>query len=208
MDYLNTQKIYDLISSGQIAPLESEFEIEDLIKMINSFDTNLDFYEGLKKNRAATIDYEMQKIENKKEFLKKVVLATLEKFNKKSLSFPGIGKVTAKDLDGKWIINDEEELIKTLRQELPQADFDKIVQKKNVVVKKEINTILDGWEKINKCPSCVSKETPKKTLTIKIEKDADLEVVEIDEESDVLADKPEVSNSDTSGGYDTLETEF
>ena len=62
-----------------------------------------------------------------------------------------------KNPQSKWTIINEEELLKVLKSELG-SDYDKIVQTKLSIIKKELTALLDEWEKTNKVPACVDKE--------------------------------------------------
>ena len=181
MSGLNSQKLWQLLESGEASPLEDTFEIEDVLTFINSMDDRILFYNNLKKNRAKTIQKEIDKLEKKKQILKDIIILTLEQEGKKSLTFPGVGRVSVKKRAGKWIVNDQDSLIDFLKDELPDNEYEKIVQQKDVLVKKELNALLDKFESIQKVPSSVKRESDESlSLTVRMDKDADLEEVDLD----------------------------
>lgn len=204
MSYVNSKKIYDMISSGKIEALESEYEIEDILSFINSLNDKISFLEGLKKNRVSSIDKEIGKIESQVQCLKDIIMLTLEKNDKKSLSFPNVGKVHIKVSNGKWVIKDEKAVLDIIKSELPKEVVDKIIQTKEVISKVDLNECLDNWEKINKIPDCVTKEDDKKTIIVKVDKNAENIEIEEDYTGSIIKNNIQDNNSGTNG-YDKLD---
>lgn len=196
--YINRQKIFEIMDSENVSPLENESEIEDLIVTINSLNKKIDFLNGLKKNRVKIINEDIEKNENRKSKLQEVIMATLEKINEKSLSFPGVGKVVVKHPKGKWLVKKEEELIELLKKELTKDDFDAVVPSKPSIAKKELNKILDVWEKSGKLPESVEREEEVPSLTVVIEDGVSKDSLDESEETD------DVSKDVTDKGYDSI----
>ena len=73
-----------------------------------------------------------------------LVVDTLKRFDEKTLDFPGVGKVTCRNPRHKWIVDDEEKL-KTYLKKCSKLDV--VVETKEVIVKKELNKVLDELEK-------------------------------------------------------------
>ena len=74
---LNQKKIADIIETKQSIPLDNEMEIEDVIVAISGLDKKLNFLAKLKKNRVEKIDEEIEKFEERKKLLKKILLKSL-----------------------------------------------------------------------------------------------------------------------------------
>jgi len=198
--YINRQKIAELMDSDTIEPLESELEIEDLIVTIDSLNRKVDFLSRLKKNRVSTIDEEIDKNKVRKQKLQEVIVATLESVGEKSLSFPGVGKVVTKQPKGKWNISDEDALVEHLKKTLTADDFDAVVPTKPSIAKKELNKILDGWEKSGEVPKSVEREETRTSLSVTIDKNLGRRIDVDDDDGEDLSEK-----SVTEKGYDSIE---
>jgi len=122
----------------------------------------------------------------------------LESSDEKSLSFPGVGKVVTKQPKGKWNISDENSLISYLKEKLSAGDFEVVVPTKPSIAKKELNKILDTWEKSGDIPVCVAREESKISLSITIDKNLGRSI-DLDEDVEDLSGK-----SVTEKGYDTI----
>ena len=169
MSYVvNGKKIADVFSKGKPEPLDSEFEIEDVLSAVKSMRDKIEFFEALKKERVSTIQKEIDKVKEKAEFLEDVILKTLDKVDKKTIQYPGVAKITKVLRKGKWVINDSDAVIDYLK-ETDQAAYDKIVNQKDVIAKKELDAVLDMWNKTDQVPDCVEKTDPITILKIKFE---------------------------------------
>lgn len=166
MSYYNGKKISDILSSKEIKPLESELEIEELITAVKSMEKKIEFFEKLKKKRALDIDLEIDKIKNRIDTLKCIMTITMENSENKTLSFPGTGKITLSERKGKWVVDNEEDLLDMLSKELDEEEYKDILQTKVSYSKKDIDSYLDKWEKGGKIPSCVHREPDTKPLKI------------------------------------------
>jgi len=160
-----------ILSDKEVHPLDSEFEIEELLLSVNGLDKKIAWYKELKKQRAEKITKEINKLSVRKDRLKEIIKATLEHNDKTSLNFPGIGKVVIKKTKGTWKVNDEESLIAFLKKELETKEFEKIVNVKPSILKTELNKILNMREKSGSLPSSVDREDDKKSLSVTIDKD-------------------------------------
>jgi hypothetical protein len=204
--YINRQKIFEMMDNEKAVPLENESEIEDLIVAIKGLNKRLDFLKKLKENRIGKINEDIEKHSLRKERLQDVIIATLEKINEKSLSFPGVGKVIVKHPKGKWEVKNEEDLIELLKKELSKDDFDAVVPSKPSIAKKELNKILDVWEKSGKLPTSVEREKAESSLTVTIDKSMSIDILEdIDDEVDnEVVDESLDSKSIIDKGYDSI----
>jgi hypothetical protein len=172
MSYVNRKKLFDILSNAKqgIEPLESELELEDLLSAIKENTDQISFYENLKKKRATEIDEEIKKTKEQIKTLESIILATLDNVDKKSLKFPGVGKVTIVKRSGKWVIDDSDKFLEVLKEE-DTAAYGRVVTMKPSIAKKEVDVILNAWEKVKKVPNCVSKTQPFETVKISFDKD-------------------------------------
>ena len=179
---VNRKKLLDILINAEqgIEPLDSEFELEDLLSAINEFKDQVKFFGLLKKKRTANIDVEIDKIEKQIDTLEKIALTTLENTDNKSLKFPGIGKVTIVERSGKWVIDDQDKFLEYLKKE-DTAAYSQVVTMKPSIAKKEVDAILNAWEKVKKVPKCISKTQPFKTIKISFDKNIDVEIGEDEE---------------------------
>ena len=167
---INKKKIFDILQSTKVDPLESDVEIEDIILVVKDIDEKIAFLERLKKDRTKSISDEIEKLLLKKDIFKDVISKTLEKFNHKALNFPGVGRVMSKISNGKWRILDEDKLINVLKEKLDDQSFCEVVIQKQSIVKKELNKILDQWTLEGQTTEMVEKENDDISLTITYDK--------------------------------------
>ena len=182
---VNGKKIADILSQGEPKALASEFDMEDVLSFIKSLRDKIDFYNELKKERVKAIQEEIDKVQEKVDFFEKVVVLTMKNSKKKSLDFPGIGKATIVSRKGKWVVNDTEEVVDYLRSQ-DLAAYHKVVSQKDIISKKELDAVLEMWDKTDQVPDCVEKSDPTESLKLRF-KDFSVE-----EEDD---DEPQSANS-------------
>ena len=168
---MDNKIIATILTSEDVTPLESECDIEDLIVSIRGLDERIEWYQILKNDRIAKISQEIEKLSNRKKRFKEVIAATLNDKDKKSLNFPGVGKVAVKTLKGTWDIKDEDSLKTHLGKELDKDTFEKIVITKESVSKTALKKLLDAWEKSGSVPSSVERTEDKQSLSVTIDKD-------------------------------------
>lgn len=200
--FIDKKKLYDMLNSGELDPLESDVEIEDLILLIKSIDDKTDFLKKLKKARTQSINDEIDKLSERKQAFREIIEKTMRKFNHKSLNFPGIGRVLVRPGKSKWVINNEDALINYLENQLDDKDFQNIVQEKLSISKKELNKVLDGMEKQNKIlPDSVNKETAPDSVTISPDKKSD----DLKEKSQSIDQNIDLDNEFNEDDYDGID---
>ncbi len=178
---VNKQKIAEILMDDEPQVLESEFDLEDLLAAIDSLNNKVKFLEQLKKQRSKSIQSEIDKLQGQNQKLRDVALLTMDNVDKKSLNFPGVGRISVKEGRKSWMILDEEKLIQILNTELGEDDFNRLVQERQVgISKKDINPILDAWEATGKVPDCVLRKVNPSSVTVTISKDADIKDTEVD----------------------------
>lgn len=167
---MQAKQIVELLSSDDVKPLDSEFDIEELLMSLSGLQDKIKWLKQLKDSRVQTINAEITKLDERQTRLRDVISYTLESVDKKSLSFPGVGKVAIKSVKGKWNVNDEDQIIAHLRKKLSKDEVDEIVVTKDTIVKKSLNKVLDIWEKLDDVPDAVSREDGKISLSVTIDK--------------------------------------
>ena len=190
---MSMNKIMQNVLDDKIQPLDNEFEIEEAIRFIHKIDKELDWLKGYKKYQADKISKNIDDLSGKKEKLKAIISATMEKSDKKTLSFPGIGKVSLKDNKGKWDIKDQDSLVGFLQKELSEDAFDEVVEKSIKISKKNLNTILNKWEKVDKVPDSVQREEGSKSVAVTFDKS----IEQIDADFVFEADSGDVQSYDS-----------
>ena len=167
---MQAKQLVELLSSDDVKPLDSEFDIEELIMSLNGLQDKIQWLKKLKDSRVQAINSEIEVLENRQTRLRDIISGTLESVDKKSLSFPGVGKVSIKKTKGTWNINDEDQILAHLREKLSQDEVDEIVVTKETIVKKNLNKVLDLWEKLDSLPDAVSRSEEKTSLSVTIDK--------------------------------------
>ena len=103
-----------LLTSQDIARdyvLNSVYEIEEVIPLIQKLSKHIVFLKELKKFRSTSIDAKIAEYAEKSQQLRTVILNTLEKFGEKTLDFPGVAKVTRKKTTSTWQVESESSLL-------------------------------------------------------------------------------------------------
>ena len=169
---MDKQVISAILTSKDVTPLDSECDIEELILSISGIDKTVEWYKELKKKRIEKITAEIDKLSSRKERLKEVIVATLDENNKKSLNFPGVGKVSVRNVKGKWDWDEEDNdsLISYIQKELEGDELDKIVVTKTTIVRTPLKKVLDIWEKNGSLPSTVKRVDDKQSLSVTVDK--------------------------------------
>ena len=193
---INRKKILDILQADEVAALEADVEIEDIISVIKEIDYKISFLERLKKDRTKTISEEIDKLSSKKDTLKEVIAKTLEEFGHNALNFPGVGRVTNKKSSGKWEVKDETALIEILKKELDDETFATVVVQKQSIVKKELNKVLENWSIEGKKIDSAEKTKDDKSLMITYDK-KNQDRLETDEFDDCLDDNTSIENYDS-----------
>jgi len=172
-DIMVDQKILKTVlenkSQNTIIPLDDLVNIEDLILTIDMLQSKIVHYENLKKKRVNPIDNAIIDLDSRIDYMKKVILATLIAQNEKTVNFPGVGKVIKKKNPIKWVVNDNEEIIKELKT---KGEYDKVVKEeiKITINKKELNKVLGDWDKSGDIPDYVDKQGGNDGVSITFEK--------------------------------------
>jgi hypothetical protein len=189
---LDQKSLLDILQNDNVEALESDLEIEDIITLVKDVENKIDFLGKLKKKRTEVIDVEIEKLNDKKNKFKSIILKTLEKFGHKSLNFPGIGKVGVKNFSGKWEIKNEEKMIDYLQNNLVEKDLANIFTYKPSVSKKELNKLLDDFIATGKdIKDFAEKTQDEKSVSISYDKTGTIDtnsVPEIEEKSDSTVD--------------------
>lgn len=174
--------VIDILQSGEAKPLQDTESIEAALQLIKKSEDQVKQFKELKKKRIEAINQEIETLETRVQFFKQVIIKTLKKSNQKTIKFPGIGKVSRRTKKGKWLVNDEVEMIQILKNE---NEFDNCVEIKEDIKKTSLNKLLDVWERVDKLPDCVEREPSEDSVTISFEKSTsdkdDIDVPDPDE---------------------------
>jgi hypothetical protein len=167
---LGMQETIQILESGHVQALDDVHNLEAALELIRKGDERVEEFKVIKRKRAQVIDEEIEKIESRNEFLRSIIAKTLKQAKTKSVTFPGVGKVSARDKKGNWVVKDESELLKVLKDE---GEYAQIVEVEEVIKKKDLNKLLDVWEKVGKLPTSVGREPDQDAVTIKFDKPVD-----------------------------------
>lgn len=122
-------------------------EIEDLVVALARTNKKLDWYKALKQKRIKDIEEETQAYEAKATWLRDLILSSMQEHSpsEKTLNFPGIAKVSRRNVKGSWDISDEEAMLACLAD---QGMKDEVVRIKEVVDKKKAKDVLEQLHKM------------------------------------------------------------
>ena len=157
MDVVSKQELRDRCKSGDVKPLDDLYDIEDISFIIKDLTHKIDIQKGYKKKKTQAINDEIKVLENKVNYFKKVIVATLEKNDEKNLTLPDACKVNLRKARAKWIVDDEEALLETL---IEKKEIENCATKIEgwKTVKRDVDKILNDWEKSETLPDSVHKE--------------------------------------------------
>lgn len=169
VDYpvIGIKETIEVLESGQVKALTDVHAIEAALELISKSESKIEEFKEIKKKRNYLIDAEMENLDSRIEFLKSVIAQTLKAHDKKSISFPGLAKVSRRNKKGKWVVTDEDALKKVLKDE---GEFDTIVKTEEVVQKGELNKLLEVWQSVGKLPPSVEREPDEDAVTISYDK--------------------------------------
>jgi hypothetical protein len=187
-------KVIEAMASGEVGALDNVYDLESVMALIKQSDDLITYYKELKKRRVESIEREVAKHVSRSDFLKQIILSTLQSEDEKTVRFPGLGKATRRKKKGGWVIEDENALVATLKEE---GEYDTVVEEKLSIRKKELNKLLDTWSPIDKVPASVKKDPDGEGVTLTFEAN----VLE-SEDMPSLDDLPVPNKKDTESGTD------
>ena len=157
MDAVAKAELRERCAANDVKPLDDLYDIEYTAMTIKDLTHKIDIQKGYKKSKTQAINDEMKALQNRIDYLKKVIVSTLQKHGEKNLTLPDACKVSLRKGTAKWIIDDEEALIDTL---IETKEIENCATKLEgwKLVKKDANKILNDWEKSESLPSSVHKE--------------------------------------------------
>jgi len=154
-------------------------------------------YKELKKKRIDPITEETNKLNGRIDYMKKVIIATLDDNGENSVAFPGVAKVIKKKAKAKWIVTDEKELLEYLKEE---NEYDNTVVETPKIVKKDLNSVLDKLSGQGKDLKGVEKDAGEPTISVSYDKSVSVPKKNIDVDT-IMSDESYTSENN----FDSLE---
>ncbi len=210
------KELHDMYASGDVKTLDDLYLLEDVALTVKELEKKMSFYKDYKKKKSKDISDEIQVLQNKTDFFKSIMVATLVSNKEKSVKFPGSCTISSRNQKATWKVKDEEEFIAVLQEAQKAGEnvndvLEKVTQYN--VRKREANKLLLMWEQSGKLDGflkkakkgsgeIVKKESARITVSIKF--------LDKEEEEDNVVDtaipvKESVSvSSDNVGDYDSL----
>lgn len=150
------------------AILDSVYEVDDVLKALQTLDGKIDHLKGLKAYRVETINAEIAKLESRYESLRGIVLHTLKELepNQKTFHFPDVGKVTRKVVSGTWVVEDELAAMDSLEKLGMKS---RVVETKEAINKKELKKVVAELSEQNKTVAGTVYKEPGETISITFE---------------------------------------
>ena len=108
--------------------LSSVFEIENAMLHLQKINDDIEHLKGLKKHRAQAIDTQISSLSDDTLKLRDIILQTMKKLSpdKKTLSFPEVGKVSRRVSKDGWEIENSESLLDFFDSEGKKSEVIKI----------------------------------------------------------------------------------
>ncbi len=158
----------------EIQPLDDLYGIEDIALKSQKINKRIEFLKEYKKRKKLAIDKEIEILENKIEFFKKVVIETFKKEEEKSVDFHGSCSIVSRNQKTNWKITDDDEFIKIIRDAEEEGEkINKAIKEVNEykIMKKEANKLLDIWEQNGNLEKYFDIEKENKASKVCIEKE-------------------------------------
>ncbi len=159
----------------EIQPLDDLYGIEDIALKAQKINKRIEFLKEYKRRKKLAIDKEIEVLENRIEFFKKIIIETFKKEEEKSVDFPGSCSIVSRNQKSNWKITDSDEFIKIIRDAEDKGEkINKAIKEINdyIVVKKEANKLLDIWEQNGNIEKYFDIEKDNKASKICIEKES------------------------------------
>lgn len=144
------------------------YDIEDGLTGLTVLEKRLDWLKRLKESRVKTITEEIKVYEAKIDWTRDLILKTMQKHapDDKTVSFPGVGKVTRRHVKGSWNIDDETIFLAYLEKE---GLKEQVIETKEVLDKKKAKELLTSMARTGTDVPGVSKKDDADSLSISID---------------------------------------
>lgn len=149
--------------------LSSIFEIEQLLEYLKDTEQDIHYLQDLKRHRAKSVDSQISVLNEKRETYRQVILSTMKQHEptKKTIPFPGVGKVSRRKVAGSWSVDNEDLMLEYFDREGIKDDI--VEQPKPVINRRKLKAALDLLGKQNKNVPGVSREPDKEGVSISFE---------------------------------------
>jgi hypothetical protein len=195
----DNQQVVKILKEQKPEALEDLTDIESFVLNIKHLNDKKDWLKKLRQKRIDDIKVETDKIQQQIDLLQETITLTLKDHKTKTLNFPGVAKVSSRTKKGKWVIEDEADAIEKMEKSLDDVDKDKCIRVKKSFNKTELNKVLENWlETGRQIPDSIKKEQDSVSLSIKYDKEADVQVQEdLDDSLDDNSGSVEMDDLDT-----------
>ena len=159
-----SERIREVLNGGDFQDVS---ELEDALIEIRTTQEEIDHVKALKKRRAAVYDEQIKAAEAKETILREAIERCMKTSKKKTLKYPGVGSVSRRNVKGKWVIEDEDALVKHC-EDLGIGDdaYEETIK----INKTKMNKVLDELDKNSNLPDGVKREDDRESLTVSVEK--------------------------------------
>jgi len=168
---MSMQDIESMMSSSDFV-LDSKYEIENVLVLIQEIEAKAKFFKGLKQYRAKQLDQDVAELEGRAARMREVVLRTMVSTDpkKKTMHFPGTGKVTRRAGKSSWTIKDEKAVLKFLDE---QGVKGQVIETKESINKKEASKVFDCFHETQVEIPGVEKKNAAEGISISYEEEKD-----------------------------------
>ena len=161
-----------LLSEGitSDASLETIYDIESVLLVLDEINKKIDYYKDLKKHRAQAIDEKISRLTGQVGVFRQVIQNTMDKRapNQKTLDFPSVGKVSKRKAKDSWVVDDEEQVLNFLDSKGQKAEVVKIVES---IDRRKLATLLGKLTKQGETIPGATMQVGSESISITIDKD-------------------------------------
>ncbi len=154
-----------LMSQSPIA-LNDIIDIQDLIYASKQIEDRIEFLKVLKKKRVSVIQDEIQKLQFKQQKIRSCISQTLLQKQKKSVSFPGVGKVSSKTIKGTMSFSQPQILIQKIQKQLSPSIVQQVIKVQKSINKKAFADVVSKSELSDQIKSHIITGSDRITLSI------------------------------------------
>jgi hypothetical protein len=154
------KEVYEMMAAGTAEALEDIYKIENVAVDIQKMQDKIEFNDGLKKKRINEINDAVNVLENKINFYRSVIHKTMQAMKQKSVTFPGVCKISCRTPSPSWTIEDEDAFITFVKE---KGEKDRVLEEVPVqtkIIKKEANKLLNDLEKAGDVPENIVTKKP------------------------------------------------
>lgn len=152
--------------------LSSAYEIENILLILGHLNSKAKWFKDLKKARNQDLDREVKYIEERQQRLRDVILRTMKQLepDRKTLQFPSVGKVSRRQTQDSWVIDDEKAFLDFAEE---RGFKNQVLQIKESIDLREAKKVIADLSQSETIPG-TSKKDGTESISISFEPDTEI----------------------------------